>query len=109
MLAVLYSHFFWIFGTFHCAFVSYGNYNLNIYIHVYTRNDARNFNYRYVYLSLTPFCIQTSEPSLAWRTLLTLFSAKRLRSSASSNSCCALRYFAKLMAAISSASSICFL
>merc|ERR1711972_136728 len=50
MLAVLYSHFFWIFGTFHCAFASYGNYNLNIYLHVYTRNDARNFNYRYCIL-----------------------------------------------------------
>merc|ERR1711972_1255859 len=64
MLAVLYSHFFWIFGTFQCAFASYGNYNLNIYIHVYTRNDARNFNYGYCILFVVDSFLYSNQGTL---------------------------------------------
>ena len=54
--------------------------------------------------------LPTETVLLFWALFLaTKFSAWSALSAASSNSCCALRYLAKFKAAISSASSICFL
>merc|ERR1711876_114832 len=65
MLALLYSHFFGFLALFIVHLRVMGNYDLHIYIvHVYTQNDARNFNYSYFILVVVDSLLYSNQGTL---------------------------------------------